>query len=669
MGGYGLSISTIMAFDAYYWHFDMLADRKRNSAYNLGIRKALEKYPNARCVDVGSGSGLLALLCLKHGANETLAIEVVSDLAQVAVKNAAANGYAETMHVKNCHSTELGPMAAGDRYQVMVGELLDTGLIGEGVLHSLRHAIRNLLSPSFITVPRSARVVVQLVEGDCILSMRGITTSSLRSPSRCENCPGAASPVHLHAQPLIDQGLLRVLSKPRPVFDFDFSNPPGPAGRAQELYVRSLHQGRVQGVLMWWDCDMGEDVPMMSTRPGWTAPPDHWRQALFVLSPSHGGGTVVEEGEFVVLSCAHNDDDMWFRVRRHDEGAPLATQDGIALLPGSEDAVRAPLTAPPLCECYMHTLFRPHRWWWLNSTGLKGVQMAARSAKTAAMDSGGVVVALGEGPLLPAYIGKGGSPTVVNGDEDVCHWLDWLEINEAPRCASELPEEASIAAIVGEPYYSCLGECGSSIAAALQFCAEAASLRERCSTDSIISPSRCVVRAVLVECESLWLVHQAVGVIEGVDMSAINTFLHPGNDVAREVWMWEHKHAVLSDVVTLFELQPGMSNPEEHASLEAQTEMYPNRAGTIHMVVTWIEFQYHGNADDAADGDLSRKVPFSAPGSSVQEAAMLNSGVLCHQGETVVVNATLASDGKLRAKVQKLESSDVPSKKQKCHLK
>ena len=61
----------------YIWHFDMLHDEERNVAY----RKSIEYYINVnrertiRCLDIGTGSGLLGLIAVKEGATFCTAFE------------------------------------------------------------------------------------------------------------------------------------------------------------------------------------------------------------------------------------------------------------------------------------------------------------------------------------------------------------------------------------------------------------------------------------------------------------------------------------------------------------------------------------------------------------------------------------------------------------------
>lgn len=61
----------------------------------------LEKHlrPNMRVMDVGTGSGILAIAAARLGARETLAIDIDPDAVRVARENVQHNGVADTVRV------------------------------------------------------------------------------------------------------------------------------------------------------------------------------------------------------------------------------------------------------------------------------------------------------------------------------------------------------------------------------------------------------------------------------------------------------------------------------------------------------------------------------------------------------------------------------------------
>jgi SAM-dependent methyltransferase len=158
------------------YHYRMLQDVARNVAYSDAIRAAVEARRGGRCrvLDIGSGSGLLAVLAARGGASAVVACEMVPALAGAARSVVRANGVADVVTVVNAMSTELRCGGGGDnddddrdvgaKFDVIVGEVLDSQLLGEGVLPSYRHAIRSLLAPGGEVIPRRATMQCMAVE-------------------------------------------------------------------------------------------------------------------------------------------------------------------------------------------------------------------------------------------------------------------------------------------------------------------------------------------------------------------------------------------------------------------------------------------------------------------------------------------------------------------------
>ena len=76
----------------------------------------------------------------RAGAACVTACEGDGELAAVAAACVARNGLADVVTVRHCHSTALARrgLAGGERVQLVSHEVLDSLLLGEGVLPALR---------------------------------------------------------------------------------------------------------------------------------------------------------------------------------------------------------------------------------------------------------------------------------------------------------------------------------------------------------------------------------------------------------------------------------------------------------------------------------------------------------------------------------------------------
>jgi ribosomal protein L11 methyltransferase len=88
------------------------------------LERGLAATPGARVLDVGTGSGILAIAALKLGAAEAWGVDVDLEACAVARANAAVNHIGDTLHV----AADLG--AVPGRFDIVVANLL-AGLLIE----------------------------------------------------------------------------------------------------------------------------------------------------------------------------------------------------------------------------------------------------------------------------------------------------------------------------------------------------------------------------------------------------------------------------------------------------------------------------------------------------------------------------------------------------------
>src|SRR5438874_1684145 len=151
------------------WHFAMLGDEKRNSAYEAAIRKAV---PGKHVLEIGTGAGLLALMAARAGAARVTTCETIPLIAERAREIVSRNGFRDRVTVVPKKSTLLdvpGDMAR--RAEVLITETFASGLITEGVLRSIEHAHESLLTPDVVLIPRAASVMGYLAGGRALEAM------------------------------------------------------------------------------------------------------------------------------------------------------------------------------------------------------------------------------------------------------------------------------------------------------------------------------------------------------------------------------------------------------------------------------------------------------------------------------------------------------------------
>jgi Tfp pilus assembly protein PilF len=255
------------------WHFTMLNDETRNDAYDRAIRAAVR--PGDHVLEIGTGSGILAMMAARAGAQRVTTCEMNPALADVARQIVAANGFADRVAVLSRKSTqvEIGrdlPKPA----DLLVMEIFDSILLGEGVLPSLADARARLLVPGARVLPQRATVYACALEIPGLRRVNPIRRIAGFDLSTFEVFSNPAGQmVELSAEPH------RRLTEPFKLFDFDFRSDVPDRGEIR-LDVPVTAAGAVHGVAVWYDLFLDDDI-VMTTAPGIER--NHWKQAVDFL--------------------------------------------------------------------------------------------------------------------------------------------------------------------------------------------------------------------------------------------------------------------------------------------------------------------------------------------------------------------------------------------------
>jgi type II protein arginine methyltransferase len=249
--------------DVPEFHHRMLRDSLRNAAYRAAIDRLV---PGKTVLDIGTGSGLLAMMAARAGATQVYACEANPMLAATARTIIAANGLADRIRVFDCHSSKLDrvrDLAGG--VDVVVSEIFDEGVIGEGVLSSLAHARRALARPGAVFVPERASIRAALAEFAPLPQQAG--------PVEGFDLAGFARHVMDKRYVYADDPTLVLRSEPAELMTFDFASgdPPDRGDAARDLISTG---GRVSGMAQWLRLTFAPDI-IYENRPG-SAPDLHW---------------------------------------------------------------------------------------------------------------------------------------------------------------------------------------------------------------------------------------------------------------------------------------------------------------------------------------------------------------------------------------------------------
>uniref|UniRef100_A0A669C4M9 Protein arginine N-methyltransferase n=1 Tax=Oreochromis niloticus TaxID=8128 RepID=A0A669C4M9_ORENI len=309
---------------------DMLHDHDRNKKYYEGIRAAVTRV-KARgekviVLDIGTGTGLLSMMAVTAGADFCYAVEVFKPMAEAAQCIVEKNGFSDKIKIINKHSTDVTVGPDGDmqvKANVLITELFDTELIGEGALPSYEHAHQNLMQDRCEAVPHRATVYAQLVESELLWSWAQLQPvevegARLVPPPAVGRCAGAHAVCDIQLSQ-VSPASFTPLGPVCTMFTVDFSKPVSSAFQAHSSQFVAQSSGRAQVVLSWWDLDMDPSGSIVCTMaPSWTyqepkmAPwRDHWMQSVYFLPVE----SQVTEGEELSLMVCHDDYSLWYSLQ------------------------------------------------------------------------------------------------------------------------------------------------------------------------------------------------------------------------------------------------------------------------------------------------------------------------------------------------------------------
>lgn len=245
-------------------HAEMIYDVARVNAYAAAIQETVRS-GDVVC-DVGTGTGLLGMLCLQAGARHVYAIDQ-SPIIDVAREIAEHNGLASRMTFIHGKSYDV---VLPERVDVVVSELIGHAAFEEGMTPALFDAKKRFLRLGGVIIPSSVTLHATPIEHydvyddviDCWKPVHGLSFLPLRDRALANRYVTEVTPSHL-------------LAVPAPAFQVDFVNGRPPADHI-EIGFEVTRCGRLHGMAFWFDSSLSETA-YLSTGP---RSHTHWHQCF-----------------------------------------------------------------------------------------------------------------------------------------------------------------------------------------------------------------------------------------------------------------------------------------------------------------------------------------------------------------------------------------------------
>lgn len=234
----------------------MITESVRTDAYEQALRRAVK--PGSVVLDLGTGTGIFALLACRFGARKVYAVEP-DDVIQVAREIAAANGYGDRIAFHQALSTELN---LPERADVIVFDLRGRLPLLQGNLGAIADARQRFLAPGGVLIPQRDELWTACVTAPDVypkvtspwsdnkygLDMRAARRLEVNSRVPTEIQPG------------------QLLSAPARFDILDYSAPE-PSDLCTEVRLPIDAAGIGHGLCVWFDAILAEGIGF-SNAPG-----------------------------------------------------------------------------------------------------------------------------------------------------------------------------------------------------------------------------------------------------------------------------------------------------------------------------------------------------------------------------------------------------------------
>jgi type II protein arginine methyltransferase len=258
-------VAGVLARDVPDWHFRIVQDEARNAAYEAALARVIT--PHSKVLEIGTGTGILAMMAARAGAEDVVTCEIVPAIAETAREIIALNGYSDRVRVILKDALHLEADAdLGWRGDIFVSEIVNNMIVGEGALPIVEHAARALLKPGAKIIP--ARGIVRVALGyDADIGRERMDTIDGFDLSPFNRLAAAGYRIKR------DSERLTLLSHPADLFDFDFQSG-GPFPEATASVTLASQGGRANGIAQWIALQMDaegryENDPKPGTTSAW----------------------------------------------------------------------------------------------------------------------------------------------------------------------------------------------------------------------------------------------------------------------------------------------------------------------------------------------------------------------------------------------------------------
>ncbi|KAJ6942794.1 protein arginine N-methyltransferase 1.6 [Populus alba x Populus x berolinensis] len=558
------SSNALLATTSY---LDMLNDDTRNRAFREAIDKTITK--PCHVLDIGAGTGLLSMMaaramgtCDDSKKGMVTACESYLPMVKLMRKVLNLNGMGKNVKIFNKRSDELQVgVDIPSRADVLVSEILDSELLGEGLIPTLQHAHDMLLVDNPLTVPYRATTYGQLVESTFLWKLHDLSNNEEEASDGIHLVPAGLDTIlrvqakqhPMHCDAISKE--INLLSEPFKIFEFDFWKRPDSQGDSK-LLIKATNDGRIHAVILEIGVTTGNSVC----------------------------GIPISKGEEVHLHAVHSDTSVSYNLAT--QATEIRECDSIA---GDSHLTLCPERI---------AIYGDRKWRSCMLTALKNLLQARVHPLCVVADNSvflsllvshlsktSNVIALFPGLRERGvqYLKAVADANGITADRiEVFQKKKYLTLNDTKQKKVDL--------LIGEPYY--YGNDG--MLPWQNFRKERTMLDSVLAEDVLVMPCKATLKACAMSLPDLWKSHRCLSKIEDFDHSIVNNTLGACGDLPAPLegpllpfFIWQcGETKELSETFTIMEFDLSKSIGPCYG--KAQVEF--TEQGMCHGFVLWIDW-------------------------------------------------------------------------------
>jgi precorrin-6B methylase 2 len=299
----------VSGFGSPWAHVAMLDDVTRTHTFVRAIHATVR--PGDVVLDVGTGTGVLAIEAARAGARRVYAVEH-KGIGEGARDVFGANGFGDRIHIVEGRSTSV---VLPEKADVLVGEILGNDPLAEGILSTFRDAHRRHLKARAAVIPRAVTLFALAVDlPDEYLDAHTFSDANVarwREDFGIDFGPLTSFGGRITNLPNVKPQAARewtMVSDPVPLARIDLTRQGRVPTKTATFVARASSQ--CLGLLLYFEAELATGV-ILSTAPGAAAVDNHWTCCVFRATER----PAVRAGDVVCLDFSAERDQTLLRIR------------------------------------------------------------------------------------------------------------------------------------------------------------------------------------------------------------------------------------------------------------------------------------------------------------------------------------------------------------------